>query len=281
MCEKENQKLPKYLYKYIDWEKLYHRRMLADREFFFAKPSSFNDPFDCLLEPDYSLLNKAQIYKIYISHLKRDLPMANRSEIRKRAKDWQKKGLWKNEANKKRSEEWSYNYKNENLGLFCLSSKHDEILMWSHYAKGHSGLCLQFDTKRLMDDFENQLIVEGKLFEIIPIEYHLDMPIINPSEEGDDYFKRLVTIKAKRWEYENEYRIVLLGFKDNDKFLENNERIYKYPSKAITGVYFGYNTTIETEQSIMAILREGRIQPYFFKSKVKKNKFELEFIQIN
>ena len=37
----------------------------------------------------------------------------------------------------------------DKLGILCLSERRDDILMWSHYASSHCGVCLEFDTKRM------------------------------------------------------------------------------------------------------------------------------------
>lgn len=31
------------------------------------------------------------------------------------------------------------------VGVFCASTKRDDILMWAHYADSHKGICLEFD----------------------------------------------------------------------------------------------------------------------------------------
>lgn len=33
-----------------------------------------------------------------------------------------------------------------NYGVACFSRSHDNILMWSHYADGHSGICVEFES---------------------------------------------------------------------------------------------------------------------------------------
>ena len=53
------------------------------------------------------------------------------------------------------------NYVNS-LGIFCLSERSDDILMWSHYSNGHRGVCLQFN------------LLNSELIEYcIPIKYKL------------------------------------------------------------------------------------------------------------
>ncbi len=36
----------KFTYKYINWEKEYHRRILTQNEVYFASISKYNDPFE-------------------------------------------------------------------------------------------------------------------------------------------------------------------------------------------------------------------------------------------
>lgn len=33
----------------------------------------------------------------------------------------------------------------QQIGILCLSEKPDDILMFSHYAKHHTGICLKFE----------------------------------------------------------------------------------------------------------------------------------------
>jgi len=34
--------------------------------------------------------------------------------------------------------------------VVCLNEKKDNILMWSHYAKNHTGFCIEYDHKSLV-----------------------------------------------------------------------------------------------------------------------------------
>jgi hypothetical protein len=42
------------------------------------------------------------------------------------------------------------------IGVYCLSAINDDILMWSHYAEGHRGMCLEFDTTKNVLLFEDR-----------------------------------------------------------------------------------------------------------------------------
>jgi hypothetical protein len=38
----------------------------------------------------------------------------------------------------------------EEVGVLCFSEKYDNILMWSHYAKSHTGLCVEFSRSQYL-----------------------------------------------------------------------------------------------------------------------------------
>ena len=42
----------------------------------------------------------------------------------------------------------------DKLKICCFSEVDDNILMWSHYADSHKGLCLEFDTKKIPDTID-------------------------------------------------------------------------------------------------------------------------------
>jgi hypothetical protein len=36
-------------------------------------------------------------------------------------------------------------YQPSSVGIYCVSTNYDDVLMWSHYADSHKGICLEFD----------------------------------------------------------------------------------------------------------------------------------------
>ncbi len=99
---------------------------------------------------------------------------------------------------------------------FCLANDADNILLWSHYADGHEGYCLQFDKK----PFENHTT-------IWPLEVGYDAHNKFPpyrefvevlDKGGEELAKHVLGVKAKEWEYENEYRAFICK--------EENKKIY-------------------------------------------------------
>lgn len=132
-----------YLYKYGSIDE-YSEFLFATPSVWFSPPVQLNDPFEC--RPYFTFEgNREQIIEAIIRQLRQRFPasgddqiiaMATSLYLEDRHRDPEKsedlrKNLLQNFAN--------------NIGLYCLSSKPDDILMWSHYGSGHSGFCLKFE----------------------------------------------------------------------------------------------------------------------------------------
>lgn len=53
----ENKQLPPIVYKYRNWKDQCNKDVLQKNHLFFTSPKEFNDPFDCKIPDDYSLLD--------------------------------------------------------------------------------------------------------------------------------------------------------------------------------------------------------------------------------
>ena len=111
-------------------------------------------------------------------------------------------------------------------GIACLAESPTDLLMWSHYANGHRGFCMEFDTT--VDPFA---IAE-------PVIYSERFPMLNLARallsEGDAtefsaVLDAMLLTKAKCWEYEREWRILNAA--------QNFAR--GYPAESLKAVYCG------------------------------------------
>src|ERR1700690_3587064 len=105
--------------------------------------------------------------------------------------------------------------------------------MWSHYADGHRGLCLEFDTIYL--PFNDP----QKLKKVI---YSNDRPVLNPVEfliKDRIEITPLIT-KSKKWKYEKEWRLIT----------RNGNTAIEYNSRALTGIYFGCSMLDDQKRKI-------------------------------
>ena len=83
------------------------------------------------------------------------------------------------------------------VGVLCLSEVHDDILMWSHYADCHRGICLIYETN--YEFFANAF----------PVRYQQERPRINPtSQSTEQMLDNAIFTKSWAWAYEKEWRIL-------------------------------------------------------------------------
>lgn len=129
-----------------------------------------------------------------------------------------------------------------NLGVVCFSECPTQILMWSHYADSHKGICLEFDSKQLpirgwkKYSYHRVNYVKQRMIDVISVGY-------------TNATLQLLTCKSTDWAYEQERRLVTIkgpGFQDT-----------RIP--AITAITLGAKITenpIELRTSLLSAIRQ-------------------------
>ena len=93
----------------------------------------------------------------------------------------------------------------EKQGIVCLSAHPDGVLMWSHYADGHKGVAIRFK----MDP--KHLVLLPVLCFFVEVTYTDLFPRLNFFDcDTFDFACSVFGTKAKAWQHEGEWRIVLL-----------------------------------------------------------------------
>ena len=148
-------------------------------------------------------------------------------------------------------------------GVLCFSTSNcDMILMFSHYADRHRGVCLHFE----IDD-------EDTLDEIAPlngreVKYQETIPPFNDSKEAH---MTLLT-KYKKWGYEKEYRVFKVVKSDDD-------RIVKYKLGQLKGAIFGLHMSTDDSLLVRHWFELGNHKNVFFKQvKLSEDGFGLSLI---
>lgn len=114
--------------------------ILTQSVLYFSSPSEFNDPFDCKVHYR-NRLSVAHFKEYYFSLLRQKFPHLNREQCKaKVAQDT--KRITPEEFITKVTEGMQTSA-NE-LGVLSLSATPTNLLLWSHYAASHTGLCLKF-----------------------------------------------------------------------------------------------------------------------------------------
>lgn len=132
------------------------------------------------------------------------------------------------------------------FGILCLSRNWDNLLLWSHYADGHRGVCLGFD------------IVESP--SVIDLRYQPNL--IQPDEllealkdptKGTDVVMRMLTTKHEGWSYEQEVRV----FSDLNDPPENGRHFFGFRQDfKLREVITGVKCCAERVADIRAVLKD-------------------------
>ena len=89
----------------------------------------------------------------------------------------------------------------DNKSVCCFSKQPNNFLLWSHYGKSHTGICLEFDP-----------FLDADLFlTLTPITYQNKFEPLDVWDNPNDLITQLFFRKAAAWRYEEEYRVLRNG----------------------------------------------------------------------
>ena len=182
---------PKYLYKYIgDNTKSFES--IFEGKIWFSAPCSFNDVFDCDLSIDEkSIFENALMLFPDKRGLRQGSPIWH--DIKNRT--FKAISVLRKEFEELKT----------TIGIACFSEVFDSLLMWSHYANNHSGICVEYDLLKMNKQLS---------YSPVPIIYSSERVFIDKiSVDTIDYesVKSLInctTTKSPEWAYEKEWRII-------------------------------------------------------------------------
>lgn len=258
-------KLPDPLYKYITWEKDYHKRMISQNEIYFA--SNFNDPSDTRIPLRYDLGTNEQILELFRTHIKMEYPYLTEDEVEKIARDEIRENNIKNPQKIRSIIRNQFEITENKYGVFSVSKEYDNILMWSHYAKSHTGIVVRFDCKKLRSFIENDCVKIGLCIVWDQIDYQPKFPLLNPynMNESDIVIKPLL-IKYENWKYENEIRFIAFDY---------SNKTLNLPEGIIDRVFIGCKTSDKNINEIVKSTKNKNIET--LRAKIKENDFGLDF----
>ncbi len=155
--------------------------------------------------------------------------------------------------------------KDTKLGILSLSKRYDDELLWAHYANSHKGFCIEYDLDRLLSK-------QNPKHRFFDIQYSDKIPNLDFSQllgqnDPDILIKKMLGYKSKRWEYEQELRIIT-----------ENQGINTYDYRAVKAIYFGLKTPKPTISKTMKTLQGRKIK--YYQMHLKSNSFQFEAKQI-
>lgn len=126
--------------------------------------------------------------------------------------------------------------------VYCLGPDPVDLLMWSHYADNHKGMCLEFSTRSAVMCCATQ------------VEYCSVFPTVKLySKSADDNLVPLLT-KADVWSCEREYRLVAQerGNSTAHDTLMTDDNYMSLPPNTLTSIIVGCQGSVDEIQSVVA-----------------------------
>jgi hypothetical protein len=264
-------KLPKYLYKYVDIDTAI--KIIESSSILFQSPNVFNDPFDCQLDIDFN--NSVHEYVEYFKLLSEDkgseastinmIIDSSPSELKQEIKEnlFRKAAEYfvdKPSVMQDNVNQYIEKIK-ESTGITCFSEDCTNILMWSHYGDKHCGVCLRFEPNR-----------DDRFFEhVVKVEYENVYPQYSFIRQRNEFRQHLIGTKFKDWEYEKERRVLKL-----------NKGLYNFSKKSLTQIIFGLRTSDKNIKDIKRIIKtklDNKVA--FAEACLGKNEFKINIKEVN
>jgi len=255
----------KSLYKYSRFDPNEHYKDLLNNILYFPNITQLNDPFDSQIPIQYNRCSDQELDELIIRtisgydpryahyHLMR---IDAKIEFRKNPQDLEGR---------------LFHFIKGRVGVFALTEKIDNLLLWTHYTNNHSGFCLEYDAQKLYNLLVEVFVTQNVKAFIFKVKYQNEYPIIIPRiNNAEERLQKQFLIKSKDWEYEQEWRILVLdGIRKNE-----------IESGYLKNIYFGLNASQKKIETSIDILKTSNPDIGLFKAVKKKDEFGLEFEKI-
>ena len=195
-----------------------------------SSPTTFNDPFDC---PILELLN---LYGDDISKLIREAYheclkitcFVNNKKVEPK-------------INEEGYAEWENKHENDPEEFL-------NELMWAHYAKNHTGVCVKYHFRNDITKFADE--VKNQIAYFRDIRYTSD--IYDYGEKDSINLIDAFFVKSEAWEYENELRLLSFDLNGSGNYANIEAK------DSVAAVYFGLKCDPNKRDEIIAILKDKK-----------------------
>ena len=263
---------PKILYKYRSWDNPNHKKIIANNKIFFCSAKKFNDPFDATIPVRYDRSTKEQRYHYYLKHTSKVFQQLDQSKIQKIAAECLERGYFHQSFHQKWLRFFHQQKRFKDFGIFSLTGSRNNLVMWSHYSDAHRGFCVGFDTNKLLKHFEKGSKAKRISCTLHKVKYEKKYPLFKPTGlSADDFAIEPLITKSSHWEYENEYRLILMT--ESNKSIQLEDGI-------IVKVILGCKMPSEHIKEIKKALMDKSQPIALYEAKLKAEDFELEFHEI-
>jgi hypothetical protein len=279
--------------------------VLRNQTFRYSSPIKFNDPFDIQteLKPDYDLNEFPRILMDVIEALiLNDIHLPNTETSFAKAILLFRDSVKKYGYNKSKVEKIVYpvlgflldeteffisqinSYWQKSMRdsrVFCVTEDYDNLLMWAHYAKDHTGVVFQIAT---LPECDTPLSVSRKVeYEKYPLQFYTLRELvlwtlfeINPDLSQFQYSKHAYR-KSELWSYEKEWRVLDMTYSPNkeEEFVD-----HKFLPKQLQKIYLGCKFDNNNLNDIITLSKSINPDVEILRGKKHYHNYELVFNNI-
>jgi Protein of unknown function (DUF2971) len=229
--------------------------ILKHNRVYCSNPADFNDPWDCRPYFDPDLLDDPTHWRATAEYL-----IANKRGPNGPTDDLLRTNL---AFLKRMIHEFSARQCSDILrrwAVYCLSVYPDIALMWSHYSRNHTGVCLEFAVKDTIFRGAQRVV------------YSEDYPPLL-LHQPESYIKML-RFKSDAWRYEHEFRLICSRSTGINPLVLDGNYISFEPS-ALRSITLGCRATGESIQEITRCVRTYSPRIVIRQAKQSLNKYAL------
>jgi Protein of unknown function (DUF2971) len=221
--------IPNFFYKYMAVEEKYLRTVLIDSAFYLSSRTQFNDPLDVTCRFAYTQTAKAVNQAIRDTIKAGNVPFKGREAVARAVRD--RYGSIEHLRT-------AFNAVADRVGIVSLTSSPRSLLMWSHYAKNHTGVCFQFYPS-----------AEAELFKgISPVQYSDKKLVLDIGLSYDERdVARVFLQKSPEWAYEREWRFVAS---------RRARELGPISGSALSSVIYGARCPLQSIEIVRSLLAE-------------------------
>ena len=246
---------PKHLYKYRSINSQGVEDIFVKRKIYFTDATKFDDPFEC--KPILTFHQSSLKRQKFLKELTKDkFPSADKKAIKKLMRG--KKRLLTDQPTLRTA----YEAFIKTIGIYCLSEKNDDLLMWSLYSDSHCGFCIEFDASN-----EHTLFWEA--FKVI---YQEEYPTVNTMDIGEaDEFRKALLTKSTHWMHQEEWRILKTE-------QEGGPGLYLFSPELLTGVIMGALMCEKDRELLLSWVEQYPTEITIYQAKLNERKYQLDIV---
>jgi len=233
--------------------------VFKNNRLFCPAPGLFNDPFECRAKISFSAPESMKTERAKCQLLREVVTETGDALDRLAEPKWRDM-----EA---RGEQPFLKWLREDTGVVSFAAIPNDLLMWSHYASQHTGVCIRFEavTESHVDFFA----------QIFPVRYQDALPEINfyTTPELEKLHAYILT-KSRHWCYEQEWRRIVVANKQ--------PRFLPIPPGVVSAIYLGCRIKESIREAILSAAQQSPTCSCLnvFQAELSPDSYSLTFVPL-